>query len=95
MTHEFEHILNFYSNSIEKKLSCVLATIVELKGSSYRKPGVRMLFREDGLQLGAISGGCVEKTFGTIIKIFLKKVNPKLSVMMVDIDLVVKVLFIY
>ena len=61
MTHEFEHILNFYSNSIEKKLSCVLATIVELKGSSYRKPGVRMLFREDGLQLGAISGGCVEK----------------------------------
>lgn len=61
MTHEFEHILNFYSNSIEKKLSCVLATIVDLKGSSYRKPGVRMLFREDGLQLGAISGGCVEK----------------------------------
>ena len=61
MPPEFEHILNFYSNSIEKKLSCVLATIVELKGSSYRKPGVRMLFREDGLQLGAISGGCVEK----------------------------------
>jgi len=61
MTNEFEEILNFYSNSIEKKLSCVVATIVELEGSSYRKPGVRMLLREDGFQLGAISGGCVEK----------------------------------
>ncbi|MCB0707362.1 MAG: XdhC family protein [Saprospiraceae bacterium] len=39
----------------------VLATVVDLDGSSYRKPGVRMLMDEDGNMTGAVSGGCVEK----------------------------------
>lgn len=39
----------------------VLATVVALDGSSYRRPGVRMLLCEDGNWVGAVSGGCVEK----------------------------------
>ena len=39
----------------------VLASVVDLKGSSYRKPGVRMLLLENGRMIGAVSGGCVEK----------------------------------
>lgn len=39
----------------------VLATVVDLDGSSYRKPGVRMLISESGEAVGAVSGGCVEK----------------------------------
>jgi len=39
----------------------VMATLVALEGSSYRKPGVRMLLTEDGTMTGALSGGCVEK----------------------------------
>ena len=39
----------------------VLATVVHLEGSSYRRPGVRMLISETGESVGAISGGCVEK----------------------------------
>ncbi len=39
----------------------VLATIVATEGSSYRKPGARMLITEDGPMVGAVSGGCVEQ----------------------------------
>ncbi|MGA2017748.1 MAG: XdhC family protein [Opitutaceae bacterium] len=39
----------------------VLATLVTVEGSSYRKPGARMLVTEDGLRIGSISGGCLEE----------------------------------
>jgi len=38
----------------------VLATVLETRGSSYRKPGARMLVTADGWQGGSISGGCLE-----------------------------------
>lgn len=37
-----------------------LATLVRAKGSSYRKPGARMLFRPGAGQTGLISAGCME-----------------------------------
>lgn len=38
----------------------ILATVVDVRGSSYRLPGARMLIVEDGAQFGTISGGCLE-----------------------------------
>src|SRR5690606_17455674 len=38
----------------------VLATVVHVEGSSYRKAGARMLVDEFGNITGAISGGCLE-----------------------------------
>ncbi|MDP2274226.1 MAG: XdhC family protein [Archangium sp.] len=38
----------------------VLATVVATRGSSYRKPGARMLVTAQGWQAGSISGGCLE-----------------------------------
>ncbi|QSQ23386.1 XdhC family protein [Pyxidicoccus parkwayensis] len=38
----------------------VLATVVAVSGSSYRKPGARMLMSEDGWLAGGVSGGCLE-----------------------------------
>ncbi len=38
----------------------VLATVVEVKGSAYRRPGARMLLFPDGRRIGSISGGCLE-----------------------------------
>jgi xanthine dehydrogenase accessory factor len=38
----------------------VLATIVAVEGSSYRKPGARMLLAQDGRRAGTVSGGCLE-----------------------------------
>jgi xanthine dehydrogenase accessory factor len=34
--------------------------VVHVEGSSYRRPGARMLVTEDGEMTGAISGGCLE-----------------------------------
>ena len=38
----------------------VLATVVHVKGSAYRRPGARMLILPDGQRIGSISGGCLE-----------------------------------
>ncbi len=38
----------------------ILATVVHVEGSSYRRPSARMLVDETGLATGAISGGCLE-----------------------------------
>ena len=40
--------------------TAVLATIVATSGSTYRKPGARMLMLADGNFLGLLSGGCLE-----------------------------------
>ena len=61
MMHELKRIIDAYQNAAIQGKSCVLATVVALDGSSYRRPGVRMLIQEDGKMIGAVSGGCVEK----------------------------------
>ncbi|WP_281299191.1 XdhC family protein [Flavobacterium limnophilum] len=61
MTFEFKNCINSFVKANKKGLKTVMATLVALEGSSYRKPGVRMLVLEDGTMTGALSGGCVEK----------------------------------
>ena len=61
MTHELKHIIQIAFECFKKHEKCVLATVVALDGTSYRKPGVRMLISEAGAVVGAVSGGCVEK----------------------------------
>lgn len=38
-----------------------LATLVQVEGSSYRRPGARLLLLADGRRVGSISGGCLEE----------------------------------
>ncbi len=38
----------------------LLATVIAARGSSYRKPGARMLVTRAGWQAGSVSGGCLE-----------------------------------
>lgn len=61
MTHEFKEIVQQIILNQQKGIQNVLATVVDLEGSSYRKPGVRMLLSSDKKITGAVSGGCVEK----------------------------------
>lgn len=61
MTHEFKKIVESHLLAKKQGLKAVLATVAALDGSSYRKPGVRMLILENGDMIGAVSGGCVEK----------------------------------
>ncbi|GAA3573907.1 XdhC/CoxI family protein [Snuella lapsa] len=61
MTHEFKAIVEEAVLAKNNGLKSVLVSVVALDGSSYRRPGVRMLVLEDGRMIGAVSGGCVEK----------------------------------
>ncbi len=38
----------------------VIATVVRVRGSSYRRPGARMILAERGRIAGSVSGGCLE-----------------------------------
>jgi xanthine/CO dehydrogenase XdhC/CoxF family maturation factor len=42
-------------------LPYALATVVKVEGSSYRKPGARMLIGARGRLAGSVSGGCLER----------------------------------
>lgn len=57
---ELRNIVTSYEAQREFEKACVLATVVQLEGSSYRRPGARMLIMENGSVTGAISGGCLE-----------------------------------
>jgi len=57
---ELVEIIKAYDAAKLSGKACVLATVVHLEGSSYRRPGARMLVLDDGLMIGAISGGCLE-----------------------------------
>lgn len=39
----------------------VMATLVSVEGSSYRRPGARLIVAPDGRRTGSISGGCLEE----------------------------------
>ena len=61
MTHEFKEIIQSYQIAKQKGIPAVMATVVDVEGSSYRRPGVGMLILKNGKTVGAVSGGCVEK----------------------------------
>lgn len=53
-------ILDVWHRSDEQGQSAVLATVVHVRGSAYRRPGARMLILPDGTRIGSVSGGCLE-----------------------------------
>ena len=57
---ELIDIINAYDKAVLAGKSSALATVVHVDGSSYRRPGARMLVDDEGVLTGAISGGCLE-----------------------------------
>src|SRR3954466_12382749 len=57
---EFSAIISEYSKIDFSLRKAALATVVKVRGSSYRSPGARMLITDDGKWTGSISGGCLE-----------------------------------
>lgn len=57
---EIKSIIHAYDEAREQGKQTALATVVHVEGSSYRRPGARMLITEEGHLTGAISGGCLE-----------------------------------
>jgi xanthine dehydrogenase accessory factor len=57
---ELQRLLTAYDKQHNSQKPCALATVTEVEGSSYRRPGARMLVTDDGHLTGSISGGCLE-----------------------------------
>lgn len=58
--HEIISIIKAYQQAVDAGKKTALATVVHVEGSSYRRPGARMLISEDAEITGSISGGCLE-----------------------------------
>jgi xanthine/CO dehydrogenase XdhC/CoxF family maturation factor len=58
--NELDAILSICRTEPEAARGGVLATVVHVKGSAYRRPGARMLILADGRRIGTVSGGCLE-----------------------------------
>jgi xanthine/CO dehydrogenase XdhC/CoxF family maturation factor len=57
---EIRDIIKAFDEAQKLGKQTALATVVHVEGSSYRRPGARMLIEDDGHLTGAISGGCLE-----------------------------------
>ena len=55
-----------------------LATLVQTEGSTYRKPGARLLVDSDGGTLGVLSGGCLEEEIARHGQMVLDDASPVL-----------------
>ncbi len=57
---ETRKLVKLWSDARSRGEECALATVVRVAGSSYRKPGARMLLTRSGQRVGTVSGGCLE-----------------------------------
>jgi hypothetical protein len=56
---ELDAIISKYELLKDQDVECILATVVHVEGSSYRRAGARMLIDEFGNITGAISASCL------------------------------------
>jgi len=57
---ETKQIFERVAAATEENRKAALATIVQIEGSTYRRPGAKLLVEENGHLLGNVSGGCLE-----------------------------------
>ncbi|WP_462222098.1 XdhC family protein [Ferruginibacter sp.] len=57
---ELLQIIKAYDTALHAGKKSAMAAVVHVDGSSYRRPGARMMVTDDGELTGAISGGCLE-----------------------------------
>lgn len=81
MRTDIYEILDTICHSPREK---VLATIINVEGSAYKKAGSSILFQEDGQQVGLLSGGCLEQDLFARVKDFLYE--PSSTVVTYDLS---------
>ena len=56
-----------------------LATIVAVRGSTYRRPGARLLVPQEGAPVGNISGGCLEGDVADMARVVMDEGRARLA----------------
>ncbi len=62
---ELQRVVTEFERAEAAGAALVLATVVHVEGSTYRRPGARLLVAEDRWLAGGVSGGCLE---GDVLK---------------------------
>lgn len=75
---ELAQIVNAFEELSADGKPAALATVVAVGGSSYRRPGARMLMAADGRTWGGISGGCLERDVARRGRIVIEQGDPVL-----------------
>jgi xanthine dehydrogenase accessory factor len=57
---ETEKIVSQIEKLEKQGQACALATVIQIDGSTYRRPGAKLLIGADGTLMGNVSGGCLE-----------------------------------
>jgi xanthine/CO dehydrogenase XdhC/CoxF family maturation factor len=75
---ELREVLSATLEGAQKGERMALATIVQVKGSTYRREGARLLVPEHGKPVGTISGGCLEGDVREAAAEVMKDGTPRL-----------------
>ncbi|MDP8964448.1 MAG: XdhC family protein [Cyanobacteriota bacterium] len=57
---ELQDIIKAFEQNNKSGQCVAIATLVKAQGSTYRRPGARMLMTSEGQMVGSLSGGCLE-----------------------------------
>lgn len=83
-----EKIMEQLSATLENHHEAVLATIISVQGSAYRREGAKMIVEPDDSYHGLISGGCLEADVVEEAKNVLRHGQPFLKNYVLDEDVV-------
>ena len=72
---ELTDVLSAIESLSARGRKLALATIVAVSGSTYRRPGARLLVPEEGELVGNISGGCLENDVADVAKIVMREAS--------------------
>jgi xanthine dehydrogenase accessory factor len=67
------------STALDEDSPAVLATVVSVEGSAYRRPGAKMLLRPDGDGVGSITAGCLEDEVRALADDVLADGDPRVE----------------
>ena len=76
---EITDVLQAIESLTAKGERMALATIVAVRGSTYRRPGARLLVPEDGAPIGNISGGCLEGDVADMARVVMNEGTARLA----------------
>ncbi len=76
---EIADVLAAIESLSERGERMALATIVAVRGSTYRRPGARLLVPEKGTPIGNISGGCLEGDVADLARVVMDEGRARLA----------------
>ncbi|MDU4698439.1 MAG: XdhC family protein, partial [Paenibacillus sp.] len=72
-----EELIHALDDCRSEHRACVVATIVDVDGSAYRREGARCLIHTDGEVTGILSGGCIEEDLREHAQEVLRTLEPR------------------